>query len=119
DLNGRVAGLGGEEGFRGDAFERREGSCESDAGVVEVERCEFVEGAFPLAVGLKLDAVQVTWDGPASGFEQFVDCGGPVSVRAFDGAEVSPVEERQEGAKMVEQNRQPGALLRLRGEPVQ
>jgi len=37
DLDGRVAGFGGEEGLGGDAFERGEGGGEGDAGAVEVE----------------------------------------------------------------------------------
>ena len=85
DLDGCVAGFGREEGFGSDAFERGEGVGEGDAGAVEVERGEFVEGALPFAAGLEFDAVELRQRRPAGGFEEVVDGGGPVGMGALAG----------------------------------
>ncbi len=86
NLNWCVARLGREEGFGCDAFERCDCVLERDAraigGGIEVEGGELVEGALPLAASLEFDAVEVTWQGPASGFEQVVDSSGPVCIGA-------------------------------------
>ena len=115
DLDRRVAGFGGKEGFGGDAFERGERIGEGDRRAVEVERGERVKSGVPLAASLEFGAVEVRQRRPAGGFEKFVNGCGPVGVRALAG-EFAAGDEWAEGAQVIEEGGQVGAVLWVGGK---
>ena len=97
DLDGRVVGLGREDGVAGVAFELREEIRVRAERSVKVEESKIVEQPLPALEGLKLNRVGCARAGPDCGFEQAGNEVGPEGGRArlvedfigSDGAEQS------------------------------
>ena len=121
DLDGGMAGFGGEEGGLGDAFEGGEGFGEGGlgGGGVEVERGEFVEGGVPFAASLEFDGVKMGGGGPAGGFEELVEEGGPAGVGVGGFCGVDGFDEGGEEAEVGKQGGESCGLIWMGGDALE